>query len=101
MKLKTERNFEKSYRQLAPSDQKRVDKAMETFKRDPRDPRLRDHPLRGQHQGERSICVGSFLRILYILEKTQEDVRAVLMDIGTHREVYEKEYKPRKNKLYS
>ena len=53
---------------------------------DPNSPRLRLHPLRGRHKGKHAVSVTYEYRIVLILRLTAGEV--VLLDVGTHDEVY-------------
>ena len=53
---------------------------------DPRAPRLRLHPLQGKHRGKHAVTLTYEYRIVLILRLTANEV--VLLDVGTHDEVY-------------
>lgn len=53
---------------------------------DPHAPRLRLHPLKGQHKGKHAVSLTYEYRIVLILRLTAKEV--VLLDVGTHDEVY-------------
>ena len=53
---------------------------------DPRAPRLRLHPLKGKHRGKHAASLTYEYRIVLILRLTAGEV--VLLDVGTHDEVY-------------
>jgi mRNA-degrading endonuclease YafQ of YafQ-DinJ toxin-antitoxin module len=53
---------------------------------DPRAPRLRLHPLQGAHRGKHAVRVTYDYRIVLILRIMEKEV--VLLDIGSHDEVY-------------
>ena len=53
---------------------------------DPHAPRLRLHPLKGQHQGKHAARLTYEYRIVLILRLTAKAI--VLLDVGTHDEVY-------------
>ena len=53
---------------------------------DPCAPRLRLHPLRGQHKGKHAVSLTYEHRIMLILRLTEREV--VLLDVGAHDEVY-------------
>ena len=53
---------------------------------DPHAPRLRLHPLQGRHQGKQAVRLTYEYRIVLILRVTAKDI--VLLDVGTHDEVY-------------
>ena len=53
---------------------------------DPHAPRLRLHPLKGRHQGTQAVSLTYEHRIVLMLRLTPKEV--VLLDVGTHDEVY-------------
>ena len=53
---------------------------------DPHAPRLRLHPLKGQHTGKHAVSLTYEHRIVLILRLTQREI--VLLDVGPHDEVY-------------
>ena len=52
----------------------------------PNAPRLRLHPLTGQHKGKHAVSLTYEHRIVLILHLTEREI--VLLDVGTHDEVY-------------
>ena len=54
---------------------------------DPHAPRLRLHPLKGQHKGKHAVSVTYEYRIVLILRFTAKEI--VLLDVGAHDEVYQ------------
>lgn len=53
---------------------------------DPRAPNLRLHPLKGKHQGKHAVSLTYEHRLVLILRLAKKEI--VLLDIGTHDEVY-------------
>jgi mRNA-degrading endonuclease YafQ of YafQ-DinJ toxin-antitoxin module len=53
---------------------------------DPHAPRLRLHPLQGQHKGKHAVSLTYEHRIVLIMRLTAKEI--VLLDVGTHDEVY-------------
>ena len=53
---------------------------------DPRAPRLRLHALRGKHAGTCAVSLTYEYRIVLILRITAREI--VLLDVGSHDEVY-------------
>ena len=53
---------------------------------DPHAPRLRLHPLKGRHQGTLAVSLTYEHRIVLLLCLTPKEI--VLLDVGTHDEVY-------------
>ena len=67
-------------------DRERVDRAIEIFRSNPRDPRLLNHPLEHGLKGKRSISAGYDLRIVFTVEGNY--VSVILLDVGSHSRVY-------------
>ena len=53
---------------------------------DPHAPRLRLHPLKGSHKGKHAVSLTYEYRIVLILRLTAKEI--ILLDVGTHDEVY-------------
>lgn len=53
---------------------------------DPFQPRLRLHPLAGKLEGMQAVSLTYSYRLTLLLEVTEREI--VLLDIGTHDEVY-------------
>ncbi len=53
---------------------------------DPHAPQLRLHPLKGVHQGKHSVRINYEYRIVLILKIIDKEV--ILLDVGSHDEVY-------------
>ena len=62
------------------------DDMLRQLETDPRAPRLRLHPLKGQHAGKHAVSLTYEYRIVLILRLTAKEV--VLLDVGMHDEVY-------------
>ena len=56
------------------------------LEKDPAAPRLRLHQLQGRHNGKFAVRLTYEYRIVLILRLTAKEV--VLLDVGTHDEVY-------------
>ena len=86
MEIRFKKSFVKQYGKLQKSQQGRVDRALETFEKNPRDPILKNHALLGVLKGKRSISAGFDLRVVFAVER---DYLVVLMlGVGTHNQVY-------------
>lgn len=53
---------------------------------DPFAPRLRMHPLKGKHQGNRAVSLTYSFRVVLALQVRGKKI--ILLDIGSHDEVY-------------
>lgn len=80
------KSFTRQYWKLQDADRRRADVALSHFRRDPFDPKLRNHPLRGSLHGKRSISAGFDLRIVF--EERDEYTVVIMLGVGSHGEVY-------------
>jgi len=92
-KLKSTPKFEKAYRKFVrrnPFLQKKIDKALQQMESDVFTPGLETHKLSGKLSGLTACSCGYDCRIVFFLEKGQQtnEEFIVLIDIGTHDEVY-------------
>ncbi len=60
---------------------------MDDLSRDPFQPRLKLHPLADKLEGMQAVSLTYSYRLTLLLKVTEEEI--VLLDIGTHDEVYE------------
>lgn len=58
-------SFDKDYQQLRKSEQERFKTRLTIFIKNPSDPQLGNHMLKGRYEGYRSINIGGDLRALY------------------------------------
>ena len=69
----------------------KTQKKLNLFRNNPRHPSLRTHKLGGNLANSYSISVDISLRITYLVKAEKDGKKiAVIMDIGTHDEVYRK-----------
>jgi mRNA interferase YafQ len=93
MRLTSTPGFERSYHKAVrrnPYLQKRIDDVLRLLELDFRTPALRSHKLSGTLAGLWACSCGHDCRIVFLIEsdpRSGEDV-VVLLDIGTHDEVY-------------
>ena len=85
MKLYFHRDFEKRYKRLTKSEQKRVWERVVLFRESPFDPVLENHPLQGRYEGHRSINITGDLRAVFKPVRSDE---YWFTKIGTHSELY-------------
>jgi addiction module RelE/StbE family toxin len=81
-------SFHKSFRKRIesyPKLIKKFDDRVQSFKLNPSNPLLNDHPLHGDKEGLRSFSISGDLRVIYYL---QDDDTAIFLDIGSHNQVY-------------
>jgi len=80
-------DFVKSYKKLTGHNNKKaVDLTLKLFSQDPKHPKLRNHGLKGDKEGVRSIDVKFDLRILFY-EKNNY-VKVIMLKVGNHSELY-------------
>ena len=79
------RSFEKNYRKLRESEKQRFKQRRNVFLKNPFDPILNNHALKGKYEGFRSINIGGDLRVVY---KTLDEQTAIFVDIDTHSNLY-------------
>lgn len=86
MKINYAKSFHKAARKLSRQNSLRVLKALSIFEKNPFDPSLQNHKLKGVQKDQRSISAGYDLRIIY---REQGNHAIVLcIDVGTHKQVY-------------
>lgn len=76
--------FRRRVKKLAADEQRALARALRLFEKDPRDPRLDTHKLRGQHADTWAFAFGFDARVVFRWEGNQ----AILLDVGSHDEVY-------------
>lgn len=82
-------SFERTYRRLARRDRALRDAFAETLvllEQDPRHPLFKLHALRGSLEGLWAVRVTYKIRLVLLLREQERAV--VLVDIGSHDEVY-------------
>lgn len=85
MKVVFHRDFEKALRKLPPQVREQTTTSIALFARNPIDPILRNHALKAQYQGYRSIDITGDYRAVY---RSIETSKAVFTHIGTHSQLY-------------
>ena len=86
MRIRQHRHFAKQYKKLTPQLQNKVRLTLRKFQKNPHNSTLRNHPLKGNHYGERAISVTGDTRIVFIKEDNYQ--RVTLLRVGTHTQVY-------------
>ncbi len=69
----------------SPKLLKRFEERFGSFCINPQNPLLFDHPLKGDKTGKRSFSVSGDIRVVY---QGSIDTEIILLDIGTHNQVY-------------
>lgn len=85
MKILFHRNFENNYVALRASEKKKLNERIAVFMKDPFDPALGNHALKGKHHCYRSIRTGGDLRAVY---KSINKEGYLFVAIGTHARLY-------------
>lgn len=85
MTVRFHKNFDRQYKKLRASEQKKFKERISIFLQDEFNPILNNHPLKGKYQGYRSINVTGDLRAVYKLKA--KDV-ALFSAVDTHSNLY-------------
>ena len=85
MKIQYTPKFKKQYKKLPAKLQNQFNERLRLFIKDPTNPVLRTHPLKGSYSGYWSLNISGDLRALY-LKKGEELIIFAL--IGTHSQLY-------------
>lgn len=86
MRLETKKRFDKAYAKLSVKLKDKVDEALVIFVGNPFDHRLRNHALKGDYTGQRSIDVTGDVRIIF--EEKNSYVEVILIELGKHAQLY-------------
>lgn len=82
MRVYASSNFTRAVEKLPPNIRDKLRERDQIFRRDPFDPRLKTHKLRGNLKGYWSYSVGRRYRLLF---KFLDGDEVVYYDIGTHQ----------------
>jgi addiction module RelE/StbE family toxin len=88
IRLEWSSHFQKALRKWIvkhPQSHEIIMQKLEQFSENPYDPELKNHKLSGQLKDLRAISVAYDCRIVFAMV---EDQTALLVEIGTHEEVY-------------
>jgi mRNA interferase YafQ len=93
MIVASEQSFKRGFKRLVrknPQLQSKILDVVELLSKDPFTPSLKSHKLTGQLDGLWSCTVNYDCRIIFAFRKNEEtnEDRIVLIDIGSHDEVY-------------
>lgn len=86
MELIFTKPFRKAISKLSMRQREAVAKALEQYLLDRTNPALQDHPLRGKMKHLRAFSAAHDLRIIY--REEGGFVTIILLDTGTHNQVY-------------
>lgn len=87
MIIQYHKRFEKRFRILRPDIQKKVIIAIQHFGNNPHNPVLRNHPLKGRLSGLRAFSVTGDVRVIF--QEYQKYTIVLMVDVGTHNQVYD------------
>lgn len=85
MNIQTTKNFDKKYSKLNVKVKTRFKNRLELFRINPFDVSLRNHALKGNYLGYRSIDIGGDIRALYTIKGGNIIIFGF---IGTHSQLY-------------
>lgn len=85
MKIKFHRKFEKQYKKLPDPIKKKTKEVIKIFADNPKHSSLKNHPLKGQMTGLRSISVTGDIRIVF--QKEEDYLVVIFLSIGGHNKV--------------
>ena len=86
MRIDFHRAFIKNLERLSPTLQEKVSVTLGVLGKNPHDPLLHNHALKGRMIGKRSLSVTGSIRIIFI--EYDDYVAALLLNVGTHAQVY-------------
>lgn len=85
MKIRFHKNFGKQYKKLTRREQKKAQERLSLFLKDPFNPILHNHPLKGKFLDYRSINITGDLRAIYKYFSPGECIFVVL---GKYSDLY-------------
>lgn len=86
MKITYINAFVKKFDRLEKKQKQKVRDAIEVFTKNPQNPTLRNHKLKGKLDGKRAISAGYDLRIVF--EEKGGYLEVIMIAVGKHEEVY-------------
>lgn len=88
MKVVYDRAFIRKLKKVNVRIRKKVIEKALIFSKNPHDPQLHNHALKGDKEGYRSINIASDWRILYKEIRIGKEVVAYFLIFGTHKDLY-------------
>ena len=85
MEVRFSRKFRKEYKKLSEKNREKFERRFGIFIRNPFDPMLYNHVLKGKYRGYQSINITGDIRAIY--EPLKKDA-ALFVAIGTHSGLY-------------
>lgn len=86
MIIQFHQHFEKQFKKLTPVLRKKVQAALAQFLRNPHDPHLRNHELKGALTGKRAFWVTGDVRVIF--EVHGDYIVVMVLGVGTHSQMY-------------
>ena len=86
MRVLYHKKFDKHFEKLSFKLQDKVIGIIELFRKNPINPILKNHALKGEMNGRRAISVTGDMRIIF--EEHDNYVLVIMLDVGTHNQVY-------------
>ncbi len=86
MQINYTKKFQKAFLKLDNKHRAKVLNIIQIFQENPLSQILRNHPLKGSMLGQSAISVTGDLRIIF--EEHQEYTLVLMLDLGTHNQVY-------------
>lgn len=85
MRILRHKNFKKRYKKLDKFLKEKVNLSITKFYRNPF-PSLKNHALKGEMNGRRAISITGDIHIIF--EEHDNYILVIMLDIGTHNQVY-------------
>ena len=86
MQINYAKKFQKAFLKLDKKHREKVLSTIQIFQENPLSQILRNHTLKGSMLGKRAISVTGDLRIIF--EEHQGYTLVLMLDVGTHNNVY-------------
>jgi len=86
MEVRYARRFQKQLAKLQKHEKIAVADTIVAFGKNPFDPKLKNHALKGTMKGKRSLSAGFDLRIIF--EEHDGYTVVIMVAVGTHQKVY-------------
>jgi mRNA interferase YafQ len=84
VKISYSKNFLKQAKRLSPGLREKLQSSLRLFGKNPLDPELRNHALKGKYREYRSIDVTGDVRALYLARGDE----AIFDTVGSHSQLY-------------
>ena len=85
MKIFFDKKFDKKFVKLRKWEKQKTKEAIKRFRKNPFDPRLRNHTLRGKLLGLRSISAAFDIRLIF--KEKENYVEVLFLTLGSHEDV--------------